>query len=54
MERIGERQIKEKYSDITADKQIVCLNIPDDYSYMDEDLCELLEAVVLEYSQQGL
>ena len=30
-------------------KQIVCLNIPDDYSYMDDDLCELLEFVVPEY-----
>ncbi len=30
-------------------KQIVCLNIPDDYSYMDDDLCELLESVVPEY-----
>ena len=46
------QRIREKYSDIAADKQIVCLNIPDDYSYMDEDLCELLEAVVPEYLQQ--
>jgi len=52
MEKKHMRRIREKYSDITADKQIVCLNIPDDYSYMDEDLCELLEAVVPEYLQQ--
>lgn len=43
------RRIREKYPDIVSGKQIVCLNIPDDYSYMDDDLCELLESVVPEY-----
>ncbi len=43
------RRIREKYSDIIADKTVICLNIPDDYNYMDDDLCELLEAVVPEY-----
>lgn len=43
------RRIKEKYSDIVANKSVVCLNIPDDYSYMDDDLCELLESVIPEY-----
>lgn len=32
-----------------ADKEIVCLNIADEYSFMDDDLCELLEAVIPEY-----
>ena len=43
------RRIREKYSDIVAYKSVICLNIPDDYSYMDDDLCELLESVVSEY-----
>ncbi len=49
MEKKHIRRIKEKYSDIIADKEIVCLNIPDNYSYMDDDLCELLESFVPEY-----
>lgn len=49
MEKKHIRRIKEKSSDIIADKTIVCLNIPDEYSYMDDDLCELLKSVVPEY-----
>jgi len=49
MEKKHLRRLKEKYSDIIIDKTIICLNIPDDYSYMDDDLCELLESVVPEY-----
>ncbi len=43
------RRIREKYSDITVDKKIICLNIPDEYSYMDDDLCELLESLIPDY-----
>ena len=49
MEKKHIRRIKEKYSDIIADKTIICLNIPDEYYYMDDDLCELLESLILEY-----
>ena len=49
MEKKHVRRLKEKYSDIINDKTVICLNIPDDYSYMDDDLCELLESVVPEY-----
>ena len=49
MEKKHMRRIKEKYSDIVAGKQVICLNIPDEYSYMDDDLCELLESIVPEY-----
>lgn len=48
MEKKHVRRIREKYSEIVADKKIVCLNIADDYSFMEDDLCELLEAVVPE------
>lgn len=48
MEKKHVQRIKEKYPEIAADKKIVCLNIADDYSFMDTDLCELLEAVVPE------
>jgi len=30
-------------------KKIICLNIADDYKYMDEDLIGLLESSVSEY-----
>lgn len=49
MEKKHVRRIKERYSDIIADKTVICLNIPDDYNYMDDDLCELLNAVIPEY-----
>ena len=49
MEKKHVRRLKEKYSDIIAGKNVICLNIPDDYSYMDDDLCELLESVVPEH-----
>ena len=49
MEKKHVRRLKEKYSDIIVDKTVICLNIPDDYSYMDDDLCKLLESVVPEY-----
>lgn len=49
MEKKHVHRIKEKYPEIVADKKVVCLNITDDYAFMDDDLCELLEAVVPEY-----
>ena len=33
MEKKHVRRLKEKYSDIIADKTVICLNIPDDYSF---------------------
>ena len=39
-------EYKDKYYDIVADKEIFCLNIPDDYEYMDEMLIDILEASV--------
>jgi Predicted protein tyrosine phosphatase len=49
MEKKHVRRLKEKYKDIIANKEVICLNIPDDYEYMDEELIELLEASVEEY-----
>ena len=49
MEKKHMRRIKEKYSDIVADKKIVCLNISDDYEFMDRELVEVLESYVYEY-----
>lgn len=49
MEKKHVRRIREKYPDIVSGKKVVCLNIPDDYEYMDEELQELLQSAVSEY-----
>lgn len=49
MEKKHLRRIKEKYPDIVCDKKVICLNIDDDYEYMDEELCGLLQSAVSEY-----
>ena len=46
MEKKHVRRIKEKYSDIIAEKNMICLNIPDEYDFMDEALVEALKAGV--------
>ena len=43
------RRIKAKYSEVLAGKEVVCLNIEDEYEYMDEELCAMLESSVDEY-----
>ena len=49
MEKKHIRRLNEKYSDILQGKQIICLNIPDDYEYMDDELILILESSVSEY-----
>lgn len=52
MEKKHVRRIKEKYNDILIGKRVICLNISDDYEYMDEELIELLEGTVPQYLAQ--
>lgn len=49
MEKKHLRRIREKYSQELHGKKTVCLNIPDDFEYMDEELQELLLSDVCEY-----
>lgn len=49
MEKKHVRRIKEKYPELTANKKIICLNIYDDYEYMDEELQLILESSIDEY-----
>jgi len=49
MEKKHVRRIKEKYGGMLAGKRIVCLNIADEYEYMDESLIAALESSVGEY-----
>ena len=49
MEKKHLRRIREKFAEELNGKKIVCLNISDDYEYMDEDLQALLLSAVGEY-----
>lgn len=49
MEKKHVRRIKEKYGDILVGKKVICLNISDDYEFMDEELIELLESLVYDF-----
>ncbi len=49
MEKKHLRRIREKYAEELYGRKMVCLNIPDDYEYMDEELQELLLSAVDEY-----
>ena len=42
MEKKHVRRIREKYPDCIQDKKIICLNIPDEFEFMNEDLQEIL------------
>ena len=49
MEKKHLRRIQEKFGRSAADKKIICLNIPDEYQYMDEDLIGILMSSVSMY-----
>lgn len=49
MEKKHMRRLRDKYSDEISGKKIICLNIPDEYEYMDEDLQEMLLSCADEY-----
>lgn len=49
MEKKHISRLKEKYSDKLRSKRLICLDIPDDYKFMDEELIEVLKARVSEY-----
>jgi predicted protein tyrosine phosphatase len=49
MEKKHTRRLKEKFSNKLIGKQIICLDIPDDYRFMDEELIEILQSRVSEY-----
>ena len=49
MEKKHVRRIREKYNDSVINKKVVCLNISDDYAFMDEALIDLLETAADEY-----
>jgi predicted protein tyrosine phosphatase len=46
MERRQRTQIQKKFADLLKMKRVVCLDIPDQYGYMQVELVELLRAKV--------
>lgn len=49
MEPMHEQEIQRQYGDRLDDTPLVCLNIPDRYPYMDDELVELLKRRVPEH-----
>ena len=49
MEKKHVRRIRDRYPEVLSEKRVICLNIPDEYEFMDEELLELLESGVDEY-----
>ncbi len=49
MEKKHVRRLTDKFRGELSGKRLICLDIPDDYRYMDEDLIEILKARVAEY-----
>ena len=49
MEKKHTRRLKGKFPSILMDKPLICLDIPDDYRFMDEELIEILKSRVSEY-----
>lgn len=49
MEKKHMRRLREKFNEELAGKKVICLDIPDDYRYMDEELIDILKSRVSEY-----
>ena len=49
MEKKHKRRIEEKFRDIISDKKVICLDICDDYKFMDDELIDILKSRVSEY-----
>ncbi|MGG3280072.1 protein tyrosine phosphatase [Paenibacillus solani] len=49
MERKHTRRLKDKFPISLMTKRLICLDIPDDYQFMDEELIDLLKSRVSEY-----
>ena len=52
MEKKHLRRLQEKFADELIGKRVVCLNIPDDFQFMQPELVTLLESVVPSHLQE--
>ena len=51
MEKKHQRRLREKFPEELAAKPVICLNIPDDYGFMQPELVDLLYGVVTPHLQ---
>jgi predicted protein tyrosine phosphatase len=49
MEKAHRSKLSRKFREALKDQQVICLNIPDEYGYMDPGLVRLLESRVPRY-----
>lgn len=49
MEKKHLRRLQERFADELADKRVVCLNIPDDFQFMQPELVTFLQSTVPSY-----
>lgn len=49
MERVHKTKLSNKFKSYLGKSRVICLNIPDDYEFMDSKLIQLLEAKVSKY-----
>jgi len=46
MERIHKKKVSKKYQPLLKNKRLLCLDVPDNYAYMQPELIRLLESKV--------
>lgn len=51
MEKKHVRRLRERFSSECSGKRLICLNIPDDFEFMDEELIEILKERVSGYME---
>ncbi|WP_307589507.1 low molecular weight protein tyrosine phosphatase family protein [Paenibacillus wynnii] len=49
MEKKHTRRLRDKFPMSLKNKRLICLDIPDDYQFMDEELIEILKSRVSEH-----
>jgi predicted protein tyrosine phosphatase len=49
MEKKHVERLRDKFPEAIQQKAVICLNIPDDYEFMDPELVELLKGAVSEH-----
>jgi predicted protein tyrosine phosphatase len=52
MEKKHLRRLQERFADELSAKRVICLNIPDDYQFMQPELVTLLQSVVPPYLEE--
>lgn len=49
MEKRHVRRMRDRFGDSLAEKEVVCLHVPDEFDYMDRELVDRLETAMAPY-----